>query len=378
MDGERQVNRIVRRVALGLALAALLYFFLVSIGLVGASFKLMGKDLAKQVFEFASHPLCGLFIGILATSLVQSSSTTTSIVVGLVGAGEMSVGSAVPIIMGANIGTSVTNTIVSIGHISRSNEFKRAFAAATVHDFFNLLAVLILFPLEYFTQFLSRSATWLGGMVTGGKDVQFDSPVKAIIKPTTHWIGEMAAMLSESNAVQAAILIAVAGVLLFFSLKYMSALMRGAVVEKASGFFERTVFKTPYLAFSVGVVLTAIVQSSSVTTSMVIPLAGAGILTLRQIYPYTLGANVGTTITALLASFAATQDFQAAVSVAISHLLFNVIGIAVITPFRPIRALPIRVAEGLAERSLNRRWLPLVYVLVVFFAIPGLLILLTR
>jgi sodium-dependent phosphate cotransporter len=216
-------------------------------------------------------------------------------------------------------------------------------------------------------------------MVTGGTDVsKFDSPVKAIIKPTTHWIGEMAAKISESNAVQAGILIAVAAVLLYFSLKYMSALMRGAVVEKASGFFERTVFKTPYLAFIVGVVMTAIVQSSSVTTSMVIPLAGAGILSLKRIYPYTLGANVGTTITALLASLAATQNFQAAVSVAISHLLFNVFGIAIITPIRPLRELPIRMAEGLAERSLNRRWLPLVYVLVVFFAIPGLLILLTR
>lgn len=354
MDGERQVDKIVRRVALALALVALLYVFLVSIGLVGASFKLMGKDLAKQVFEFASHPLCGLFIGILATSLVQSSSTTTSIVVGLVGAGEMSVTSAVPIIMGANIGTSVTNTIVSIGHISRSNEFKRAFAAATVHDFFNLLSVLILFPLEYFTHFLSRTAIWLGSMATGGTDVQkFDSPIKTIIKPTTHWIGEMAAKVSESSTIQAAIVVAIAAVLLFFSLKYMSALMRGTVVEKASGFFERTVFKTPYLAFIVGVVLTAIVQSSSVTTSMVIPLAGAGILTLKRIYPYTLGSNVGTTITALLASLAATQDFQAAVSVAISHLLFNIVGIAVITPYRPLRELPIRMAEGLADARWN-------------------------
>ncbi len=132
------------------------------------------------------------------------------------------------------------------------------------------------------------------------------------------------------------------------------------------------------MAFTVGMVLTAVVQSSSVTTSMVIPLAGAGILTLKRIYPYTLGANVGTTITALLASLAATQNFQAAVSVAISHLLFNVCGICAITPIRPIRELPIRLAEGLADQAVRRRWLPLVYVIVVFFMIPGLLILITR
>ncbi len=235
MSSERQVRDIVMNVARAIALLALLYLFLVSIGLVGSSFKLMGKDLAKQVFEFASHPVCGLFIGILATSLVQSSSTTTSIVVGLVGAGEMSVVDAVPIIMGANIGTSVTNTLVSIGHISRSNEFKRAFAAATVHDFFNLLSVLILFPLEYFTQFLSRSATWLGSMVTGGKDMQFDSPVTVFIKPVTRWIGELAAWISDSSAVQAGILLVIAGVLLFFSLKYMSALMRARWCRRLVG-----------------------------------------------------------------------------------------------------------------------------------------------
>jgi len=121
-------------------------------------------------------------------------------------------------------------------------------------------------------------------------------------------------------------------------------------------------------------VLTATVQSSSVTTSMIVPLAGAGILTLAQVYPYTLGANVGTTITALLASLAVTNNFKAAVAVALSHFLFNVFGICAITAFRPIRVLPMRLAEALANASRRRRWLPVVYVLVAFFLVPALLI----
>jgi sodium-dependent phosphate cotransporter len=374
---EQRLN-VVRRMAMTVVLLGLLYLFLVSIGLVGSSFKLFGKDLAHQVFEFTSNPLCGLFIGILATSLVQSSSTTTSITVGLVGAGELSVVGAVPIIMGANVGTSVTNTLASLGHISRGNEFKRAFAAATVHDFFNLMSVLILFPLQYFTGFLSTVSVWISGMLTGGGDLQFDSPVKVVIKPAIAGLMNLVGQVVDAKPAQACILLFIAAVLLFLSLKYMSKILRGAVVAKASGFFEKTVFRTPVLAFAFGVVLTAIVQSSSVTTSLAVPLAGAGILTLQRIYPYTLGANIGTTITALLASLAATQDFNAAVAVAVAHLLFNICGICVITPVRPLRQLPIRMAEGLADQAVRRRWVPVLYILVVFFMIPGLLVFLTR
>jgi sodium-dependent phosphate cotransporter len=135
-----------------------LYFFLVSIGLMGKAFKGFGKDFAETLLQTTSNPFIALFVGILATSLVQSSSTTTSIVVGMVASGVITVGNAVPIIMGANIGTTVTNTLVSLGHITRREEFKRAVSGATVHDFFNLMCVAILFPLELATGFLQKFA----------------------------------------------------------------------------------------------------------------------------------------------------------------------------------------------------------------------------
>ncbi len=367
----------LRRVLIFLGVLGLLYLFLISIGMIGDAFKLFGKGLAKQVFDFASNPLCGLFIGILATSLVQSSSTTTSIVVGLV-AGGMPVPTAIPIIMGANIGTSVTNTLVSLGHIGRVNEFKRAFAASTVHDFFNLLAVLILFPLQYFTNFLGWLASGLAGFLTGGMDVQFHSPIKDAVKPAVKLLVHGLGAPVNSQGIQAVLVLVVAAILLFFSLKYMTQLLRGLVMHKAGGFFERTVFRSAQLAFVVGIALTVAVQSSSITTSLVVPLAGAGLLTLRQIYPYTLGANVGTTITAILASLAVTENFLAAATVALSHLLFNVCGICAITPLPVVRLLPIRLAEALAEQAVRRRWVPVLYILVVFFLIPLSLIYATR
>jgi sodium-dependent phosphate cotransporter len=371
------VSSRLRTILVPLGIVALLYLFLVSIGMVGASFKLLGKDAAQQIFGFAGNPLAGLFIGILATSLVQSSSTTTSIVVGLV-AGGMPVGTAIPIIMGANIGTSVTNTLVSLGHIGRPNEFQRAFAASTVHDFFNLMAVLILFPLQYFTNFLGTLAGGMAGLLTGGADVKFHSPIKVVVKPVVKAVVELLGMPVDSHAVQAALVLALAAVLLFVSLKYITVLLKSVVLERASTFFERTVFRTPQLAFVVGIGLTILVQSSSITTSLVVPLAGAGLLTLAQIYPYTLGANVGTTVTAILAALAVPDHFLAAVTVAFSHLLFNCCGIAVITPIPPLRRLPMRMAEGLAAQAIRRRWVPVLYVVVVFFITPLVLLYATR
>ncbi|MGA0870053.1 MAG: Na/Pi symporter, partial [Planctomycetota bacterium] len=136
-----------------LAAAAVLYLFLVGIGAMGAAFKGMGKSFSEDLLGAGTSagPLISLFVGILATTLVQSSSTTTSLVVGLVAVDMIPFDSAIYMVMGANVGTTVTNTIVSLGHISRSEEYRRAFAAATVHDFFNIIVLLIVFPLEVFT-----------------------------------------------------------------------------------------------------------------------------------------------------------------------------------------------------------------------------------
>ena len=125
-----------------------LYLFLVGINGLSESINNMGEDFATNIISTTSNPFIALFIGILSTTIFQSSSTTTSLIVGMVSGGALNLTGAIHMIMGANIGTTVTNIIVSIGHINRGNEFKRAFAAATVHDFFNVMAVIILFPLE--------------------------------------------------------------------------------------------------------------------------------------------------------------------------------------------------------------------------------------
>ncbi|UCE39854.1 MAG: Na/Pi symporter [Candidatus Aminicenantes bacterium] len=345
-----------------LFLLIFLYLFLFSLELMGTSLKMFGKGLAETLIATTTNPLVGLFIGVLATSLIQSSSTTTSIVVGLVAGGALNVTNAIPIIMGANIGTSVTNTLVSLAQIRRETEFRRALSAATVHDFFNVLAVLVIFPLQYFTNFLGNAATFLGDKFQNIGGLEFLSPVKALTKPPAEVLKELLGSFPW-------ILLVLSLILLIFALTRMVKALKVLVVKKAEAWFDRYLFKTAFRALLVGLLLTAMVQSSSITTSLAVPIAGAGLLTLAQIFPYTLGANIGTTVTAILAALVSGN--LSAIIVAFSHLLFNISGIIVWWPFKYI---PISMAKKFAGIAVRHKIIAILYIVIIFFLIPIILI----
>ncbi len=349
-----------------IGLVFFLYLFILSITLFGDAFKLFGNDFAISLLETTSHPIVGLFIGILATSIIQSSSTTTTIVVGMVAVGAISIEGAIPIVMGANIGTTITNTIVSLTHITHGEEFKRAFAGAIVHDIFNLLSVAILLPLQIFTNFLGRMALFMEKVLENAWGLSFGSPIKAIAKPVTTVIID----LLGHNGWLAAI---VAIVLLFVALRYMVKTLQSLVLSRVEGFFHRYIFKTTFRALMLGVIITALVQSSSITTSLMVPLVGAGVLSLRRVYPFTLGANVGTTITAILAALVTSQS--AALAVALAHLMFNICGIAI---FLPLSKIPIGIASWLAKSIDKSKLVPIGFIFLIFFIIPITLIYLLR
>ena len=347
-------------------LAFFLYLFILSITLLGASFKLFGKEFAETLLTTTSNPIVGLFIGILATSIIQSSSTTTSILVGMVAGGLISIEGAIPIVMGANIGTTVTNTLVSLTHVARTRDFVRAFSGAVVHDIFNMLLVIILFPLQYFTNFLGRTALWLEGFFEGAGGFQFLSPIKAITKPMSNLIIDL---LGQNSWLSALVAIA----LLFVALKFMVDIMKSLVLSRVEGFFSRYIFRNTATALLFGILLTAVVQSSSITTSIIVPLVGAGVLSLRQVFPYTVGANIGTTITAILAAL--VTQMPAAVAVAFAHLIFNICGILI---FIPLASVPITVAKRLSRLTLRYKFIPIVFIVLIFFLIPLVLIYLLR
>ncbi len=348
-------------------LILVLYAFLVSIQLMGSSLKLFGKDFAESLIGSTANPVVGLLIGILVTSLIQSSSTTTCIVVGMVAGGVVSLRNAIPIVMGANIGTTVTNTIISMGHITRRHEFERAFSGATVHDFFNILSVIVLLPIELATHILEKSASAMSRVFIGVGGVRFVSPLKVVVQPTVNAIEQLIG--------SPVVMLVLALLLLFFSLTIIVRTARSLVVTKMEVLLDRYLFKNDGTGFLLGMIFTATVQSSSVTTSVMIPLVGAGLLTVRRMYPYTLGANVGTTVTAFLASLVTLNP--AAITVSFTHFLFNVFGIAI---FYPLKSIPIWLSTALARvttRSRKNVWLflTLYYLLHI---LPLLFILLFR
>ena len=338
-----------------------LYIFLLGIGGMGTAFKLMGKTRMTELLEEERGPMLSLMIGILATTLVQSSSVTTSTLVGAVGAGVLPYEQAVYMIMGANVGTTVTNTLVSLGHITRSAEYQRAFAAATVHDFFNVLTLIVLFPLEVATGFLTKSAKWLADFGGPGMD-KFKGPVKAATKPVLTELTELVA----SNG---AALLVISLVFLFVGLIMMVRTLKGLVMEKLSRLFDRVLFKTARRGLVLGILLTFLVQSSSISTSVAIPLVGAGVLTIRQVFPYTMGANIGTTLTAVLASTGVTNPLG--LQLAIKHVLFNIAGVLF---WWFLRGVPVAIAERFAKLSQRNRLFPLIYIVLTFYVVPALVI----
>lgn len=327
------------------------------------------KVASKWFLDATGSAFICLFIGIFATVIFQSSSTTTSLIVAMAGGAIITPTSAVFMVMGANIGTTVTNTLISLGHITKGEEFKRAFSAATIHDFFNLMAVLIFFPLELMFGLFQKISVGLATLFFSGDfDVEFQSPVKAAVKWGLGNFKDLIHVISDSDW----ILLVSSGILTLFMLFSIVKLLKNMVLEKVEAFFDKYIFKTALRAMAFGVVLTILVQSSSITTSTIVPLAGAGVLTLRQIFPFTLGANIGTTVTALLAAMVLNPT---AMIVAFSHLIFNIVGIIVIYPIKILREIPIKAANKLSELAVRNKLIPVLYLLVVFVLIPLFIIL---
>lgn len=340
----------------------LVYLFFLSISLLGVSLKMLGGGVLRDLLAMTSNPFVGLFVGIFATSVVQSSSSVTSIIVGLVAGGGLDVTQAIPIIMGSNMGTSVTNALVAASQINKPREFQRAFAAAVVDDFFEIISIAILFPLQLAFNVLGVSAAFLSEQFSQIGGLRTFEPLKVIIDPVVE-------LLIDLTFDSAFMVLMLALALLFLSLSYLVKALKSGLMGRVERFFDTVLFKTAGLAMALGFLLTIMVQSSSATTSLIVPLAGAGFLTLRQVFPYVLGANLGTTLTAMLAALVTGE--QAALVVAFAHLLYNFLGIALVWP---IRRIPLGLATLLARHALRSRLVPLAYVIVVFFAIPMTLI----
>ena len=353
---------------------------------------------------------------------------------------------AIPIIMGANIGTTVTNTIVALVQIGEKEHFRRAFASATVHDMFNLLSVIVLLPLEVATQYLFRLTKAMvqlydykssnGGLMKGKNPA-----LKKITKPITNLLIQLdknaiekIALAKGNKTIEVKSLIkhcdkniaaanvtgymqnstlgkkpysvfsckflfhdtgmsdlAVGIILLILSLlilciclrfitKTLHSLLRAKMalcIRKMinADFKKPFKFLTGYVAISVGAGMTVLIQSSSVYTSTLTLLVGMGIITLRRVYPLTLGANIGTTATSMLTAFATHgRNTQVAIQLALCHLFFNITGLIIWYPVPFMRKAPTNLAKALGNTVADYKWFAFIYLIFVFFVFPGIVL----
>ncbi|NJL97628.1 MAG: Na/Pi symporter [Synechococcaceae cyanobacterium SM2_3_2] len=358
---------------LGLAksggLALLVYGLLVAVGLIGSGMRQSVGEQAADLFGFATNPFLGLMVGLLSTALIQSSATTTSIVVGLV-AGGMPISSGIPMIMGANLGTSLTNTLLSVGYVGDRANFQRAFAAGTVQDMFNLLAVLLFFPIERWWHPLELASHWAAHHWVGVGSLSGLTGLSSLAAPATELIGQATSGWGDpgSGLIQVGLGVGLS----LGSILGLSRLLQSVLVGRVSHLFHHALGQGSLSGILMGAVMTVLVQSSSTTTSLMVPLAGSGLLELRAIYPFTLGANIGTCFTALIA--AGAVGGSAPLQIALVHLFFNVWAVLIIFGIPALRPLPVLLAEGLATAASRRKVIALIYVVGVFFGLPALCI----
>ena len=340
--------------------------------------------------------------------------------------------------MGANIGTSVTNTIVSLAEAAERNEFRRAFAGAVVHDIFNWLSVIVFLPLEVASGYLRRltgeiidslslktdegvnqkllktitepftkliiqlDKKVITNIALGDKSAESKSLIKSckpktVIKEINETVGNVTELKNVSSETEAScnflfadkplsdtevgviilvIAIALLCVCLMLIVKILHSMLRGQmakIIKKTVNADFPGPFKhlTGYFAILVGAGLTMLVQSSSIFTSALTPLIGVGVVTIERAFPLTLGSNIGTTGTGILAALASSSNLDKALQIAFCHLFFNISGIILWYPIPYLRKVPINVAKTLGNKTATYRWFAIAYLVFAFFLLPA-------
>ena len=352
----------------------LLFLFLLGVNGLGEGFRLLGEDFVGSFFRATKNPFVGLMLGILATSMVQSSSVTTSLIVGLTAAPQnpLPLANAVPMVIGANFGTTVTNSIVALAHMGRKQAFRRAFAVSTCDDFFELVAVVVVLPVELATGVLQHSAVSLASWLTGLGGIEYRNPIQALLKAGFSPVRSAVEVLTDSNRLQGLWMIGLSFALILAGLLLLVRLLETSLRASASTAVSLAVERGAGTAMMVGAAVTVMIQSSSITTSLLVPLSSAGLLSLERAFPVVLGANLGTTTTALMAALAVTGvHAEAGLSIALVHVLYNVTGIGLIYPVRKLRSIPLAASQRLANIAASSPRRAFVYVLILFYAVPG-------
>jgi sodium-dependent phosphate cotransporter len=376
------------------------YLFFLCIDMMGggmkASFKHALKDyLQEHAGDF--NELVSFVIGLIGTTLVQSSSTVTSMAVVLVQENIVPVMIAIGIVHGANLGTSTTSSIVAFvsetppltGNVgrdawnllsaARSEGFHRAVSTAVVHGLFNIvlvtgILVLLELPFGIVHSASEWTATQIGeSLAAGGVLVElldWVSP-KTYTKPVVSFLLSDLKLPGWSLVIAA--LLGMFGCLKGFSSTVKALLLSNTDTDDVEALGQKLIGRAPLDTFARGLLLTVLVQSSSATTSLVVPLAGMGFFSVRRIFPFILGANIGTCVTALLAAASGVGEpgFEPGLTIAFSHLYLNTLAVIIVVITPGVLTSVITLSEWLADAAVRLPAALLIYLAVLSVALPA-------
>ena len=353
----------IGRISLSLVV---LFLFLVALELITSASRQLGSEFTHGIIRLTANPVVSLFIGLLATAIIQSSSTLTSSLVAMVAANIISLESAVPMVLGANIGTSVTCMMVALGHLGTPKAFRRGFMTASSHVIFNVLSAILFFPLERQWHILSGSSKYLANHLTNwgsigtGWFVFYDAMVSPV-----------AQLLQSVVATQPIIFLGFSLVLLFMCIYTLAAIFKLIVLDSRRGKWLSSALDNSLFSLLAGAGITAAIHSSTVTTSVSVMLAATKKIHPKKLFPFILGANVGTTVTALMAAIGRSE---AALAIALCHAILNVLGVLIFFPFEFIRNIPIKLAQLSANLCYKNLAFAFGYLIFLFYALPFLVI----
>jgi sodium-dependent phosphate cotransporter len=346
----------------------ILYLFFFSLEMMGLSVKLFESNILKSTL---ANPFIALVIGLLLTAIFQSSSTTTSLLVALVASNSLAIVEAIPVVIGANIGTTITAIITSLAHISYKKEFKKAVSGAFIHHNFKLFTGVIIFLLEYFFHFLSTCSIYLTHFIKSSSNDQEISSFyiyKYTIEPFILY-------LNQHLLFHPVVFFVISFILLFVSIRLFIALLKNTLIDSSHQNLDKYVFDGSFKSFSWGMFVTALLHSSTATTSFMVPLIATNKVSLKKAYPFIIGANIGTTFTAIVAALSKSPD---AMSIALAHFLFNFIGMIIFFIIPVTNNIPLTFAKKIGRFVHAHTYTLIIYVVVLFFLLPFLMIAISR
>lgn len=323
-----------------------IYLFISSIVLIKESATSIGQAALRFLCNLVSDTTTGVLVGWFGTALIQSSGAFDSITVTLVSAGILPMTVGVAIIIGAELGTTVTTQLVSIlGYLNRDKEvFRLSFGVAMMHYWYNLATLLIFFPIELSSGLLTKIAlegTHIFGRIPGITEVP------SLFDLITPWIDALLSFIPAWSG------IIIGCALLMLSLRESEKHMSAVFATEVSKNLLQSTFGDPIRSFLAGLIFTILVPSTSVMVSLLVPLTATRLIEADQhILPYILGANIGTVVDVMVAALVTGEP--AAIGVWLVHLTINIIGAILFFPLMNPFTRFVKIANDFLTDSRNR------------------------